>query len=67
MSDIELAKPEERAAFQVGERWYSYDGGHSWTRQQWSPEVSGDRAMVVTRVDSQTGTITLGVAPKVES
>jgi hypothetical protein len=46
------------AKFELGERWYSYDNGRSWTRQQYAAEPAPG-GLVVTRIDRQRGEVTL--------
>lgn len=53
--------PGQADAFQLGERWYSYDNGGSWTRQQIAVKTSA-AALVVTKIDRARGEVTFGVS-----
>ena len=55
---LTCADTSKDSPFQIGERWYSYDNGHSWTRQQVAMATS-ELAMTVVKVDRTRGEITL--------
>jgi hypothetical protein len=57
---IRLVDKQEHA-FCVGERWYSFNNGNSWTRQQIAL-ASSSAALTVVKIDRARGEITLSAA-----